>query len=411
MGDIQSVSYGEEDKVNPVEEPSDYEGVARILKKAADDKSAVVPRGGGTMMGLGAPVRRTAVVLSLKQIDRILDHQPANLTVRTEAGITLGDLNRTLSQQGQFLPLDPPFPDRATIGGILSTNASGSLRVRYGSSRDQLLGLRVVLADGRIIHGGGDVVKNVAGYDLPKLFIGSLGTLGIIVEATFKTAPLPPITASIVASFDDLQSASGLALRILRSSMLPHGIRLMNRTAASLLGLGDRFACAIRFGGIAGSVEQQLDEVTAMATHDASSSVSTLDNDAGLWAHMRDLVYEKATVVKIGIPPSKIVRVAGQAQELATLSGLGLTFVADAVGVIYASLEGNPDQISGTVKSMRDSAISVGGHLIILRASADVLEQVDVWGPIPSGLGIMKQLKQQLDPDGILNPGRYVGGI
>ena len=167
--------------------------LALQLKRFADEKLIIVPRGGGTMMELGAPLARADVALSLEKFTRILDYQPENLTVRVQAGATWDALSAELAKHGQRVPLDPPLPAQATVGGILAANVSGALRVRYGSARDLVIGVQIAMTNGQLLKGGGQVVKNVAGYDLPKLFIGSLGTLGIITEATFLSCRLVPI--------------------------------------------------------------------------------------------------------------------------------------------------------------------------------------------------------------------------
>jgi glycolate dehydrogenase FAD-binding subunit len=394
-----------------VEEPNEYEAVASILKEASDQRRTVTPEGGGTMMGLGASMKRTDIVLSLRNLARVLDHQPANLTVRTQAGITLAALNQALAPHGQYLPLDPPFPDRATIGGILATNASGSLRVRFGGPRDQLIGLRAALADGQIIRGGGDVVKNVAGYDLPKLFIGSLGTLGVIVEATFRISPLPAQTATIVAEFDRLAGALDLALRVLRSSMLPYGLEVLNPAASSQMGLSSRFSCVVRFGGLASAVSQQLGEVKEMSSACGAVTVDLVDSDEELWVRLRDFIFQMTTVVKIGVVPTQVEPVAAEAQMLADSKGLGCELVAHALGILYIGLEGDPARLEGAVTALREVAAAHGGHLVVQRAPDEIIGRVDVWGPTQPGLALMKKLKQDLDPNGILNPGRFVGGV
>jgi glycolate oxidase FAD binding subunit len=395
-----------------VEAPSDFETVARILKRASDERCAVIACGGGTMLDLGAPLHRADLVVSLEKLNQVLDHQPANLTVRTQAGITLGALNQTLAQHGQYLPLDPPFPDRATIGGILATNASGSLRVRFGSARDLLIGMRVALADGQIVHGGGEVVKNVAGYDLPKLFIGSLGTLGIIVEATFKIVPLPDKTATFVAKFDSLESACQVALRVLRSPLLPTGVEILNPTVSAHLGWGDRFASVVRFGGLGSAVAQQLRDVGKWSRDNSSAEAESVEEDAELWARLRDFIYEKRTVLKIGVVPTQISDAAAQAQRLAQSHGLNCSLIASAVGILFVALDGDTERVEKAIMALREAVSAHRGYLIIQRAPRELRERVDVWGPpLGAGFGVMKKLKQELDPSGILNPGRFVGGI
>jgi len=394
-----------------VEEPGDYQAVADLIKKASEEHRTVAPRGGGTMMDLGAPVPPADITVSSRNLCAVLDYQPANLTVRTQAGITLGALNRALGEHGQFLPLDAPFPDVATIGGIIATNTSGSLRVRFGTARDQLIGLRAALADGQVVHGGGDVVKNVAGYDLPKLFIGSLGTLGMIVEATFKVAPLPAKRATIAAGFEEMGPATALALRVLRSSMLPFGLEMLDRKASVELGLGDRSLCVARFGGVPGAVAQQIGQVEEWAVASGAADITILDSDEKLWSRLRDFMFEKATLVKIGVMPSQVAQLAAQAQDYAARYGMGCVLLAHAIGIIYIALEGLPEGAVGAITLLRESALACNGHLVVLRAPEELAKRVDVWGPAPRGLGLMKKLKQELDPNGVLNPGRFVGGL
>ncbi len=362
-------------------------------------------------MDLGAPLPRADVVVSLEKLNRVLDHQPANLTVRTQAGITLAALNQTLAQHGQYLPLDPPFPDRATVGGVLATNASGSLRVRFGSARDLLIGIRVALADGQVVHGGGDVVKNVAGYDLPKIFVGSLGTLGIIVEATFKIVPLPAKTSTFVALFDRLESACEVALRLLRSPLLPSGVEILNPTASAQFGWGDRFAFVVRFGGL-GAVAQQLREVEKWSRENGALTATVVEADGEVWARLRDFIFERPSVVKIGIVPTQISEAAAQAQDLARAQGLNCSLLAHGVGILFVGLDGDAEHLEKTITALREAVNAHRGYLIIQRAPRELRDRLDVWGPTPgASFGVMKKLKQELDPNGILNPGRFVGGI
>lgn len=391
--------------------PEDALEVARLLKTASDERCAVIPIGGGTMMEIGAPMARADMAISLAKLNRIIDHQPANLTVRAEAGLTLGALNQALAAHGQYLPLDPPFPDRATLGGILAANASGSLRIRFGSARDLTLGLRVALPDGQIVHGGGDVVKNVAGYDLPKLFIGSLGTLGVILEATFKVAPLLAKMATCLIRFDSPDPSCDLALRILRSPLLPSGVLVLDPHASALADSGDRYAVVVRFGGLERAVAQQVAEVKGWAAEVGAEAVEIVEADQGLWTRLRDLPFEQPIVLKISVVPSELNFVLAQAQKVADSQRLKYAIVANAVGVVLVALAGDQAAAAKAIADMRDHVCAHGGHLVVQRAPREIREQVDVWGPIRNDSGMMRKLKQVFDPNGILNPGRYVGGI
>lgn len=397
--------------VGAVEKPGDYESVARILKTASTAHCAVVPLGGGTMMDLGAPLRRPDLVLSLENLARVLDYQPANLTVKTQGGISLGALNRELAKHGQYLPLDPPFPERATIGGVLATNSSGGLRVRFGSARDLVLGLRVALADGQIVHGGGDVVKNVAGYDLPKLIVGSLGTLGVILEATLKIVPLPLRTETFIAGFDLPEDAFGLALRVMQSPLLPYSIQILNPSAGLRLGLEERFACVVRFGGLESAVSQQVRQVEQWSQDLAGIKSNAIGDENELAGRLRDFIFEGTTVVKIGLVPTRLGSAFARAQELADLYGLGCLMSAQAIGILFVAFEGEPSKLEAVISDLRRTVIGYGGHLVIQRANRELRERVGVWGPEPPSVGLMRKLKQELDPDGILNPGRFVGGF
>ncbi len=390
--------------------PNDATDVAQLLRNASDEKAIVVPRGGGTMLDLGAPMDRVDLDLSLEKLTRVLDYQPANLTVRTEAGITLGELNRTLAEHGQFVPLDPPCPGQATAGGILATNASGPLRIRYGTARDLVIGIRVALADGQIVKGGGQVVKNVAGYDLPKLFIGSLGTLGVIVEATFKLAPLPRKTTTLIAGFSDLDQACAVVLRLLQSPLLPIGAVVLNRTASNKYELSGHYALAVRFAGNENAIMRQLNEVTQWARSNDNVLSTTMDEDAALWAHLADFSTSHETVLKVSTLPSQLAPVGNAAETIAAQHGLSCSYIANAVGILFVGLKGDLGPVKNAILELRQAAIASGGTLVVQRAPRALREQVDAWGAGQND-PLLRKLKQEFDPNGILNPGRYVGGI
>ncbi len=396
--------------------PNDLDEVARILQEASLARSVVIPIGGGTMLDFGAPLDRAnpstgsgqVLAVSLGKLNHVLDYQPANLTVRTEAGITLDALNQTLAKGGQFLPLDPPCPDRATIGGILATNASGALRVRYGAARDLLIGIRVALTDGQIVRGGGQVVKNVAGYDLPKLFIGSLGTLGMIVEATFKLAPLPKKTATLVASFAGIDHAGRVAARLLASPLLPIGVEVLNAPVSAQFALGDSPALAVRFGGIESAITRQLRDVEQWAQENASLTTATVENDTALWARVRDFAAQHPTVVKVSVLTTQIAEMARAAQNIAQTHGLSCALMANAVGIVLCALEGADKPMAQAIGEIAQVATSMRGHSIVQRAPLELRQSLDVWGTPRGDWAAMRKIKREFDPNGILNPGRFV---
>ncbi|MBI4789125.1 MAG: FAD-binding oxidoreductase [Chloroflexi bacterium] len=390
---------------NQVITPETPEQLAQALKSASDERRAVIPLGGGTMLDLGGPVARAALGISLAKLNNVLDYQPANLTVRAQAGVTLDALNAKLAQHGQYLPLDPPCPSRATLGGILATNASGPLRMRYGAARDLLIGIRVALTDGQIVHGGGQVVKNVAGYDLPKLFIGSLGTLGIILEATFKLAPLPKQTSTLVAHFDDLAHALAVALRALQSPLQPMSVELLDRTASAQFGLDDSASLAVRFGGIESAIARQLGDVEKWSRESGALKTATIVNDAALWARVRDFSANHPTVVKVGVLPTQIAEIGSAAQEIARQHEVSCALVAHAVGILFIALDGDQAQMLQAIGKIGDVAHSLRGHLILQRAPRSLRERVDTWGRARSDWNVMQKLKREFDPNGVLNQG------
>ncbi len=391
-----------------IETPNNADELARLLKQYADERYAIIPRGGDTMNELGAPIRKPGVILSLEKLNRILDYQPANLTVRVEAGVTLDALNRTLAEHGQFVPLDPPLPSRATVGGILAANACGALRVRYGTARDLVLGMSMALTDGNIVKGGGQVVKNVAGYDLPKLFIGSLGTLGIIIEATFKVSPTPKKIATSIGEYVTLSNACADALRVLQSKLLPMSLIVLNRGASEQLILKNGYTLLVRFGGNESGVSRQLGDVEKWSRESAAGT-SAEYQDVALWERVRDFIFEHETVVKIGVLPTQVGEIATRAEEIAQKYHTECLLAAHAVGIVDVALVGG--DVVPAIEEMRQAAIALGGHLTIQRAPQEIRERVDVWGPTQSDFAVMQKLKHEFDPNGVLNPGRFVGNI
>ncbi len=215
--------------------PESLESLSATVKMASEQGYAVIPRGGGTKMDFGLPPSRADIVVSLERLNRIVSHEPADQTATAEAGITMAGLQAGLGDRGQYLPLDPPHGHAGTLGGVLATNTSGVLRTSYGTARDMVIGARVVQADGTIVKSGGQVVKNVAGYDMNKMYIGSLGTLGILAEVTLKLQPLPAEGKMVVGSMPGISTATECALRIMDSEIMPSFLELANPVSYSML--------------------------------------------------------------------------------------------------------------------------------------------------------------------------------
>ncbi len=250
--------------------PGTQDEVSQVVAACARAGAAMIPWGGGTAMGLGNAPARAQVVLCLDRLDRLVEWDPANLTVTAEAGMSLSALQEVISRDRAILPLDPPAAHRVTLGGLVAANQSGPARLLYGTVRDWLLGMRVVLPDGQRIHCGGRVIKNVSGYDMNKIFISSLGTLGIITEVTFKLLPVPAQRGAVIGLFPGLAQAWAAAKRVQASFLLPEALDLLNPAAVDLLAptLGlpaapGTCALAAALAGSPETVERQARELTA----------------------------------------------------------------------------------------------------------------------------------------------------
>jgi glycolate oxidase FAD binding subunit len=401
--------------------PGSKEEVAAILNLASEHAVPVLPWSGGTAHGVGSPPTRVGLVLGLKRLDRVLEHEPGDLTVTVEAGITLDALQTYLRGRGQWLSLDPPCPDRATLGGILASNASGPRRHLYGTCRDLLIGVTVVSADGTVIRGGGKVVKNVAGYDLPKLFIGSFGTLGVLVEATLRLRPRPDEDRLVVARFERLAEASAAARAVMASDLIPSALEVVDAGALRALGWGEGAALLFGVDGIGEQVEWQCAELDRLVRPLGSTAFNVLDGEArdALWRQLGDLsgrgAEDVAAVMKWGVLPTQLAGLMEQAEAIADKNGLRAALTAHAgIGIATAVLSGGGADMNAVVATLtgwRTIVNSAGGHSMIEWAPLPVKERVSVWDDPGPAIRIMKSLKSQLDPRGILNPGRFVGGI
>jgi glycolate oxidase FAD binding subunit len=402
--------------------PGSKEDVAAILGLAGEAGIAVTPSGGGTKLGIGTPPERLGLVLGLKRMCRIIEHEPGDLTTTAEAGIPLATLQGELAKRGQWLSIDPPWAERATIGGILASNASGPRRHLYGTARDLLIGLTVVMADGSLVRGGGKVVKNVAGYDLPKLFIGSFGTLGVIVEATVKLRPRPDVDRLVVARFHHLKDAGGAARAIVGSDLVPAALELLDGEALRAVCAGEGGAgLLIGVDGIAEQVDWQCAEVSRLLSPLGLVTARVLDGPARdeVWRARGALGSEAfgdiAAVMKWGVLPSQLADVLEQGGAIAQRNGLRAAMAAHAgVGIASAVLSGSGADINAVVSALTDwraMVVGAGGHALIEWAPLAIKERVEVWDAPGPTARIMKGLKEKLDPRGVLNPGRFVGGI
>lgn len=400
--------------------PGTREEVAAVVALAGEAGVPVTPWGAGTKMAIGSPPSRIGLVLGLKRLDRILEHEPGDLTVTVEAGVTLEALQAALGKRGQWLSLDPLSADGATVGGILASNASGPRRHLYGTARDLVIGLTVIAADGSVVRGGGKVVKNVAGYDLPKLYIGSFGTLGVLVEATLKLRPRPDVDRLVVARFARLEDAGAAARAVAGSDLIPSALELVDGEALRWLGHGGAAALLIGLDGIAEQVEWEIAELARLLGPLGLGETTGLDGAARdeAWRALARLgcpgVGDAAAVMRWAVLPTRVAGLMAAGAAAARRQGLTAVLTAHAgVGVVTAILSGRPDTdaVVATLGGWRDLVNRADGQAMVEWAPLAVKERVAVWDAPGPTLRLMKGIKERLDPRGILNPGRFVGAI
>ena len=376
--------------------PGDVEEVRACVVRAEHDGLVVVPAGLGAHLVVGGPSARVDVLLQLDRLARVVDHQAADMTVTVEAGCPLRVLEDALAARGQWLPLDPPRASQTTVGGLIAANLSGPLRATQGTARDLLLGLRVVGGGGALVSGGGRVVKNVAGYDVPKLHVGALGTLGVIVEATFKVRPRPAREEALAVRCRDATDAAALASALLDVDTPPLWLEIAGggRNAEVLV-------------GVAGIEEEVAAAREAVARRTGARETRAVADPASLRARLADLDgHAHAAILRIGVLPRSVGDV------LADLLGAGvpLRWGAHAAnGVVRAAFD-EAAAVAPLVRALRPRIEARGGSLVVERAVPAVKQAVDVWGDVGPGLGLMRGVKAALDPAGVFSLGRSPAG-
>jgi glycolate oxidase FAD binding subunit len=383
-------------------EPGTESELAEVLRLSNEAGLAVIPRGGGTKLGWGNPPARADLILSTARMTEIIEHAWADLTVTVEAGCTIQRLQETLAQHGQRLALDPLWPEKATIGGVLSTNDSGALRLRFGALRDLIIGATIALPDGTLASSGGKVVKNVAGYDLPKLVTGALGTLGVITRAVFRLHPLPRNSRAFSASGADPEEMQRFVLAV-QDSKLAHAF-LQSHFSDDSPPVSE-----ILFEGTeAGLTAQEAQLRTLSAPANVSeASTSTWTAREELWAFSDPA---STAIAKISLLPANLARTIKLVEHIANTQQIRWKAMMYATGLGWLRLEGKAGSLRGALQVLRGELANHDGSLVALHRP-DKMPAFDAWGDAGDALPLMKAVKQQLDPKNTLNPGRFVGGI
>ena len=369
--------------------PETYEEAAAALRDAAAEGRRVRVRGSGTRLGWGAPAAEPEVELTTARLDAIVEHNTGDLTAVVEAGVTLARLRDGLAAKGQMLALDPP--GEGTVGGLFATGDSGPLRHRYGAPRDLVLGITVALSDGTIARAGGKVIKNVAGYDLAKLFTGSFGTLGAILEVAVRLHPLPARTAS-AAALGDPDSAARAAAQLAHAQL--------EAQCLDVVWTGAQAHVLARFGGIEAAAQAAA---ASQLMGGAGLHAYEVEDEDGLWANARARQRSEDSIV---------VRVSGTqtriADQLAAASRAKATLVGRvAHGLAWIALPADrPEAVEELRRELAPSPC------VVLDAPAETRSGLDVWGVAESpALELMRRVKRRFDPAGACAPGAFVGGI
>jgi len=438
--------------------PKDTKMVAALVQCACRGNLAIVPWGSGTKMAMGNPPKRLDLVVCMARMNHMLDVDTANLTITVEAGVKFRDVQARLateedrcylpledlkteagefvcsdrSHSGCFLPMDPPFSERATMGGVVATNTTGPRRLLYGLPRDLVLGVRFVTPKGDIIGAGGKTVKNVSGYDVSKLMIGSLGSLGILCEMTLRLLPLPEKMETLLFSFDAFSDAGAFAAAILGTKLLPAAVEVANKAAIENMDLRGSLdfspgshVVMVALEAFDEAVARMHKELLAMAQHFKAKGHSLVQEDKHrlFWltvgelqgsAHQR---FPRLVALQLNYPLSAwkaLFEFADKTLSQARLDHTMLCHAGNSVTLInlLSGTKGTDDKdLIEAVQTLLAECRKAGGNLVVQRAPADLKKGLPVWGEPGSDLPLMKRIRVELDPYGVMNPGRFAGGL
>ncbi len=406
--------------------PSDLHGLSDALSEAAKDGLAVAPWGGGTRVAIGNRPARLDRVLDLSRLRSIVHHNSADLTATVEAGIPVAELQRQLAEQGQFLAIDPPLPDRATVGGTLAVGGGGPTKWHFGHPRDLVIGMKVVQADGTVVNSGGRVVKNVSGYDMARLHVGGLGTLGVIAEVSFKLTPLPRGEATLVAAFDSARRCLGAGLAIFHSGVTPLALAAYDAAVddrVNVTPLKGHHLLAVRLGGRPLTLQRALRECRSLCHLGGATAVEALDDTDAVaaWRKLADFGWGEATAplmsARASVTPTKLtetVEAVANSDAPEALRRATLCHVGYGTALIHWFADGPepPAHAMAEVATRARKAVhAAGGRMNIERCPLAVKATLDVWDEVGEPIAIMRRLKEQYDPGNVLNPGRFVDGI
>jgi glycolate oxidase FAD binding subunit len=409
--------------------PSTVEQVQQVVNLARESSWKIAAAGNFTKQRMGGSSSAVELIVSLRRMNRVLEYEPGDLTITVEAGARVRDLRETLRARGQMLPLDVCFGADASVGGVLATNSSGPLRLGYGTLRDFVIGVHFVTADGKHAKSGGKVVKNVAGYDIAKVLIGSFGTLAIVTDVSFRVFPIAPASVTFLFAFANAAQALEARDRVINSPFLPQALDLLTPTSAALAGLAppDYFWLIAAASGSEAVIQRLKHDLPGVVHGARPVATSTIDGheEALLWSAIQEMTpsllktHPDCAVIKASVVFSSISDVISRAKAAA--DGQSLNFAAAAragTGIVYSYMwsdaPGNEpahDRIAAACTTLLREVETLGGRAVIEWCPFEVEQTIDRWTPLPDDFQIMQRLKQQFDPNGLLNPGRLYGRI
>ena len=385
-----------------VAEPVDGDAMAATLAWAASERLRVLIAGGRTKLAWGTPTGPIDLLLSTSRMHAVVAHRHGDLTATVEAGATLASVNASLAAKGQWIPWDPPWSSRATIGGIVATNDSGPCRHVSGTPRDSIIGMTMARADGALAKAGGIVVKNVAGYDLSRLLTGSFGCLGVVVTATFKLAPRPPVSRTVTVEVATLEAAAPVIRDVMAASLTPTAVEVASPPARVLL----------RFESVEEATVEQANAALRLVGQYGSARLVAGDEEAAAWRDHARHWEADGTLIKLSTVPAELVPMLEWVEQATSRAGLELSLAGrGGLGVVDLRLQGPLEAQARLVTDLR-ARLPIGrGSAVIRRAEPALRQRVDAWGPIGDSLRVMQAVKRRFDPAGLLNAGRGPGGL
>jgi glycolate oxidase FAD binding subunit len=384
----------------PILMPSSAIELAELVTIASRDRSPLIVAGNSSKLDWGGMVKDAKSTVSTQQLDRLIAHAVGDLTVTVEAGIKFSSLQEILATAGQFLPLDPAYPTRSTIWGIVATADTGSLRHRYGGVRDLLLGISFVRADGKIAKAGGRVVKNVAGYDMMKLFTGSYGTLGILTEVTLRVYPLPANSGTVILT-GAIEGLSKAAKILLASTLTPIAVDVLSTAFSQDLEISNTPSIVVKFATIPASIAEQSEQLLAIGKGLGLKGGSWQGaQESQLWSGIQTGIWGDVPIgCKLGVRSTAAVDTINEIDRFSANTSKAVIHLNSGIGACAI-------EDSSQIESLRTHCEAAGGFLSVLQAPGDVKAKIDVWGYRGNAVPLMREIKQQFDPTGILNPGK-----